>query len=116
MRFVNKKTSSETSLTSYCCPTTGEKETEEEYKARRQKEIAQEADQIRDSIEKYITELYEFHDATVNKGFAAMELAKTFVEHLPSEEVKRLGMALTGLADVTLIYCSSHNRYNQCDQ
>ena len=113
MRFVKRKeSSSEPSSMKYRCPTTGEEETEEEHKIRRQKEIAQEADQIRDSIEKYITELYEYNEATVNKGFAAMELAKIFVQHLPSEEVKRLGMALTGLADVTLVYRSSHNRYD----
>lgn len=100
----NKNSSSEEPRKIYYAPTTGEEETEEEREVRIRKQIRREADAFRDAIEKYLTDLYDAHGATVNKGIVSMELAKEFVRRLPSEEVKRLGMALEGMADVTLIY------------
>lgn len=105
MCFGKSKKPSSEELRKICySPTTGEEETEEEREVRIRKQIRKEADAFRDAIEKYLTDLYDAHGATVNKGIISMELAKEFVRRLPSEEVKRLGMALEGMADVTLIY------------
>ena len=80
------------------------KESEEKISNERMlREISKESDMLKNAVGKYIIDLYKANPAPVNKGIVAMELAKDFVRILPSEEVKRLGIAFEGIADVTLI-------------
>lgn len=80
------------------------KEAEEKISNERMlREISNEANMLKNAVGKYIFDLYKANPAPVNKGIVAMELAKEFVRILPSEEVKRLGMAFEGIANATLI-------------
>lgn len=80
------------------------KETEEKISNERMlREISKQSDMLKNAVGKYVIDLYKANPAPVNKGIVAMELAKEFVRILPSEEVKRLGMAFEGMADATLI-------------